>query len=103
MVPSSAILLFTRTRHFRGISYVGCVHLAVVAEPYLSLVQLSLMAHFACCGITGQSLAPLLLESLSGATAGCLGSVTNHTRLKVKDGGNAWVAQWLSVCLVLRL
>ena len=59
--------LFTRTWHFRGVSYVCRVCSAVVAEPLLPLVQSSAMALFACCR---QGLVPVLLVGQLGTTLG---------------------------------
>lgn len=50
VVPCSTMPLVHGTGHFRGVVYVYCMYPTIVVEVRLPSVQLSAVAHFACCG-----------------------------------------------------
>ena len=65
VVPCSTVLLFTRSRHSKGMYAPYCC-----GWVNLSSVQLAVMVSFACCVHIGKGLVPVLLRGLSGATVG---------------------------------
>lgn len=76
--PTVQCPLFTRTRSLSGVFHVGCIGPTILAEPCLSSVQMTTVAHFA---YGGQDLLPVLLQDQSGTTVGLLlGSVSSQTR-----------------------
>ena len=77
VVPCSIVSAVHPNQHFRGISYVGCVHLTVVAEPHLPSVHLAAMAHFAC---RGPGLVSVLKGRSGAAVSLYLVSVNSKTR-----------------------
>lgn len=59
--------LFTSTRHFRDVSYVGCMKPIFMPKPLLVLVQFAAMAHIECWE---QDFVRILLRDQSQTTVG---------------------------------